>query len=129
MLRRGNSLIINKKHISWDYNHLFSIPELDAELPRQRMKWLPDGGKGNVLREGAKDILCLHSLSCQEPGWLADRAEQKHEWSQYKFHKKIAFSTMHSNNMFICLSPLDCKPLQEKNQWVKFLWISSNCIE
>lgn len=41
--KRGKSSIISNELISWDYNHLFSIVELDSTLPR--------GGRDFMIEE------------------------------------------------------------------------------
>lgn len=119
MLKRGKSLIISNKHIGWDYNHLFSILELNSELLR---------GSGFLIRERE----CLRGKG-KEPKTkyayirylvknlaLTDRARKKHEWNQCKFHKKTAFSTLYGDPVLICPSPLDGNTLQGRHSGLNF---------
>lgn len=53
---RVNPKIISNKHISRDYNHLFSILELNTELPKGGSILQVEGkGMSEGEREGAKD--------------------------------------------------------------------------
>lgn len=103
-----------------DYCHLFSNLELDSELPRWGSDFRKEGKEMSWgEREGAKDKLCLLHYFAKKLA-LADSTRTKHEWSQCKFHKETSFSTLYGSHVFICLSPLDCKPLQERNSGLNF---------
>lgn len=82
--------------------------------------------------EGAKDKLCLCHYFAKNLA-LADRPERKPKLkpknketkkpmhgANADFIRKLHFSTLFGNHVFICFSQLDCKLLQARNRGLNF---------